>query len=520
MSYKNEDSLLPFSVMKPVTKVGKDTLDTLENDESYIKVAQRFLTSVGEDDNAVDDIYEYLRDEEWNLGTSAKRSFIDMPSFTNQQKEDYTYLRQRFDNADMGGFSQYLSFIADAGVDVATDPVTLAAIIAAPFTGGLSTAGLFANKGLAQATKMGLKKVGKTFKQDKPLLGVVKKEKLTEKFPTGEIDWKLTMSKNKAARQDSVKQYYKDKTKNIALFGALEGATWAGADEYIRQERESIDGIDIRDGLNLYDVGTSAFIGGILGGTLSGSLSKTSTAFSKEAQQNLVKFSDEANVDENSLMFKASKAKDAIISKTIGKPVTRFLTLAESSKTMQTMLQAFRYDTYKFKKGMGSASIGSDYHSTLSNFNGKYHQAYEDIIRPLAPRGKINKEDELILARLMRRKNASVEIEGATDQHYKTAMKIRKLADSVLEDGKKVGVFRRPLAGGINSWFPRRWKWDEVQNNREELASIMVKSNAVSLDDATMFSLLPEGDDLTKYKELASLSNAYEELLTELPSKN
>ena len=77
------------------TKIGagvKDTLDTLENDSQYIKVAERFLSSIGEDDNAVDDVYEYLRDEEWNLGTSAKRSLIDMPSFTNQQKKDYTYL--------------------------------------------------------------------------------------------------------------------------------------------------------------------------------------------------------------------------------------------------------------------------------------------------------------------------------------------------------------------------------------------------------------------------------------------
>ena len=345
---KYDFSFTPFKIGSGA----KDTLDTLENDSQYIKVAERFLSSIGEDDNAVDDVYEYLRDEEWNLGTSAKRSLIDLPSFTDQQKKDYTYLRQRFDNADMGGFKQYLGFVADAGVDLATDPFTLAAVIAAPFTGGASATGLFANKGLAKAAQLGLKKVGKTFKNDRSL---VYARKDTDSFDvykaTGELDWGATLRKGKMQRQEAVKQYYKDKTKNTALFGALEGAAWTGADEYLRQERESIDGIDIRDGLNLYDVGTSAIIGGVLGGAIGGGFSKVSTKFSTEAHYNLVKFSDESFVDENSLSFKASKAKDAVISKTVGKPVTRFLTLAESSPTMQRMLQTFRYDTYKFKKG-------------------------------------------------------------------------------------------------------------------------------------------------------------------------
>jgi len=521
LSYKSREHILPYTVSNSQRNFGKDTLDTLENDDSYIKVAERFLSSIGEDDRAVDDVYEYLRDEDWNLGASAKRSLLDIPSFTDQQKKDYVYLRQRFDNADMGGFKQYLGFIADAGVDLATDPVSLAAVIAAPFTGGASATGLFANRGLAQAAKLGLKKVGKSFKNDKSLAYA---RKDTDSFDvykaTGELDWGATLKKGKMQRQEAVKQYYKDKAKNTALFGAAEGVLWTGADEYLRQERESIDGIDIREGLNLYDVGTSSLIGGVLGGALGKGLSNVSTAFSKEAHYNLVKFSDESYVDENSLGFKASKAKDAIISKTVGKPVTRFLTLAESSQTMQTMLKAFRYDTYKFKEGRGSSAIGSDYHSTLSNYNGKYHQAYEDIIRPLAPKGKINKDDELILSRLMRRKDFKVKVEGATDVHYKVAAKVRKLADSVLKDGAEVGVYRRPLNGGVNSWFPRRWLWEEVQGNRRELADIMVKSDAVSLDDTTMLSLLPEGANRRRYEQLTNLTNAYEEILTDLPSKN
>ena len=73
-----------YSALKRKSFVG-DTLDSLENDEEYVSVAERFLTSIGEDDTTVDDVYEYLRDEEWNLGSSAIRSFIDIPNFTDQQ---------------------------------------------------------------------------------------------------------------------------------------------------------------------------------------------------------------------------------------------------------------------------------------------------------------------------------------------------------------------------------------------------------------------------------------------------
>lgn len=524
MSYQSRKDLnLPYKPAKwGFSK--KDTLDTLENDESYIEVAQRFLSSIGEDDQQVDDVYEYMRDEEWNLGSSAKRTFMDMPTWTDQQKNDYKYLQRRFENADMGGFSQYAKFVADAGIDLATDPLTLASILAAPVTGGAS---IFANRGLAQATKMGLKKVGKTFKQDKPLLGVVKKEKLTEKLPTGEIDWKLTMSKNKAARQDAVKQYYSGQVKDNALFGFAEGAIWTGMDEYLRQERQSMEGIDIRDGLNLYDIGTTTLLGGVLGSAVGGALTKgiNSPRFSEEARENLTKYSDEVFVDENSLGFKASKVKDTIISKTIGKPVTRFLTMAESSEPFQDLLTMFRYDTYKFKSSKGVGSLKTSYNELLNNFNGKYHQQYEQLIKPFAPKGKISKEDELILSRLMRRKErgealSKVKIKGATATHIEVADKISMLADTVLKDGNSQGIYRQPLRNGPNAWFPRRWLWDQVEQGRDELAQIMIKSNAVSLDDNVVFDLLPSGIEKDKFKQLTNITDAYEELLLGLPNKN
>jgi len=520
MSYKERSNIrLTYT---PPKKRGyqKDTLDSLEEDEEYIAVSERFLSSIGENDQQVEDVYEYLRDEEWNLGSSAKRSLVDIPSFTDQQKKDYKYLRQRFDNADMGGFSQYLNFAKDATIDLATDPLTLTALIAAPFTGGASTSVLFANKGLAQAAKLGLKKVGNTFKDDVPLWDVIQKEGLKQLDIDNKVDWKSTINKAKLARQEAVRQYYKDKVKNTALFGAAEGAVWTGMDDYLRQERESIDGIDIRDGLNLYDIASSTFIGGALGAGLGAGLSKASTAFSQEARQNLTKFSDETFVDENSLGFKASKLKDTVISKTVGKPVTRFLTLAESSPALKNLLATVRYDTFKFK-GPGAAKLNYSYNEVLNNYQGKYLQQYEDLIRPLLIRGKMNKEDEFIMDKLMRVKNDQWEtkVPEATATHHKIATEMKELAGSVLKDGKNVGIFRQPLNAGPNDWLTRRWKWSEVQENRKELADIMVNSNAVSISDVKVISLLPDGPQKEEYIRKTNLSDTFEDMVDNLKNQ-
>ena len=185
----------------------------------------------------------------------------------------------------------------------------------------------------------------------------------------------------------------------------------------------------------------------------------------------------------------------------------------------------FRYDTYKFKGSKGVGSLKTSYNELLNNFNGKYHQQYEQLIKPFAPKGKISKEDELILSRLMRRKErgealSKVKIKGATATHIEVADKISMLADTVLKDGNSQGIYRQPLRNGPNAWFPRRWLWDQVEQGRDELAQIMIKSNAVSLDDNVVFDLLPSGVEKDKFKQLTNITDAYEELLLGLPNKN
>jgi hypothetical protein len=126
----------------------KKTLDDLEQDENFLEVSERFLSSVGEKS---DDVFEYLRDSDFNLYSGMSRA-MQSGKFTDQQKKDYNYLRQEFDNADLGSMKQFFGLVKDAGIDIATDPTAIIAALAAPITGGSSFA---AKQGIQQAVLQG-----------------------------------------------------------------------------------------------------------------------------------------------------------------------------------------------------------------------------------------------------------------------------------------------------------------------------------------------------------------------------
>jgi len=151
-----------------------ETLDFLDNDEEYIKRSERFLKSINEGET-VDDLYEYFRDADWNLARGAYRAFKELPNLNQEQKDDYRYLKNRFDNADMGGMSQYLKAAGDIGIDMLSDPTLILSTLFAPVTGGASFG---ARAALGKTAQLGLKRVGKSFVQDVPLSQAMKKMNL------------------------------------------------------------------------------------------------------------------------------------------------------------------------------------------------------------------------------------------------------------------------------------------------------------------------------------------------------
>ena len=105
--------LLPNTSFNPADFIEKNksyTLDDLEKDDRFQETSERFLNSVGENSS---DVFEYLRDSDFNLFSGVNRA-MQSGKFTEQQKKDYAYLRSKFTGADMGSLKQYFELIKDS----------------------------------------------------------------------------------------------------------------------------------------------------------------------------------------------------------------------------------------------------------------------------------------------------------------------------------------------------------------------------------------------------------------------
>ena len=512
-----------------------------------------------------------MRDADYNLASGAYRAFQELPNFSDQQKKDYKYLRTKFENADTGGLKQWMRATADIGIDVATDPTMILSALMVPFTGGLSMAGRVA---AGEATKMGLKRIGKSLTKKIPVtpMGLTRTGKsFTQTVPLTKImrdnnllNIKGGTSKAKTARLKEIKAHFGADVKQTALIGASEGAVFSGVAEYLKQEQDDVDGINLRYGLDVFDIGASTVLGAVAGGALAGGITKVSQKMDSEVRRTIEKFSDERLLDESDGAYRAARAAEYAISATIGKPTTRFKTLSNSSPTLAALLTKFRYDT--FKEGGGSGFLGTgyneklleqaragvtpsntSYNQQLNNRTGKYLGKYEDAIRPLLKKEKLSDEDNILLDSLMRNKDLEKLLkdpirkdneapaafakrfkatraaqnkkalndygdQGVTLNHINTIRESRKLTDSALEESKSVGLYTRKLLKGPNSWFARRWKKSVIEENRNELAGIMIEQNAVSLSDDIVLQYLPQNQQ-KQYKELMQYTNLYEDLL-------
>ena len=340
----------------------KKSLSELGQDDEFSKRALRFLEGVGSNDN----IFEYLRDSDYSLSSAFTRSF-QSDNWTEEQKEDYAYLRDQFDNTDIEGFKEWFGAFKDIGIDIVADPLNL---ISAFFAAGSGGASLTASAALNVAAKQGVKKFTQAQLQDKAIKGAVKKEA-----------FKLGVTSS-------------------AKVGAVEGMAWAGLHNYFLQDIDI--NLGINDDLDLGSIAASTGLGGVIGGALVGGVKAGTMKFKRapETNENMpqvlkdkeYKFSNEdvieeaidevevkaarADINETSEIDESIIANDNIITKgkkkleeftginhinvilanTIGKPVTRFVQYLKDAPSLENLLASIRYD-YKTTLTKGQKGV-------------------------------------------------------------------------------------------------------------------------------------------------------------------
>ncbi len=513
---------LEKSISVPSVRFGKPSLTQLANDDEFAAISQRFLESIGSNDN----IFEYLRDSEYSLSSAIVRA-RQANKWTEQQDQDYRYLTQQFQNADLKGFKEHFGLIKDLGFDIVADPLNILSLLFAIPTGGTVLAGRAA---LGEAARQGTKQLLKqSVKSSAPLAAVT----------------------------------------------STEGAVWGGLHDYFMQDI-AVD-TDMIDQIDLNQTAFSGLIGGLAGGVIGGGLgsglaARQGSKYAKFVEKEFKhannsdidfvgprvreeveadwKIDQELNVEET-LGPKGQITEETIaridkgtagvrtgLNFLFGKSTSEMVQFVEDEPLIGNFLRKLRYDwdagilkegtegATKAKLADGTESVRT-YGEFYGRLHGKYIPALAKIFNPLGYDhffGKLeskandtlnillsdktvtvsNIENKLVNGQFAYKRinrvgdkniteNLSIDVSPDIVEAYKG---LRTLLDEGYVDANNVGLFK---TGTIRKagFFPRLYKYDQLDQNKEEFADILIAkghADPVNKKDLTPFEVTnPDG---------------------------
>ena len=346
----------------------KETLEDLRNDNDFQERSTRFLSSLDEGET-VDDLFGYFRGSDYNIADTAK-TYFQSTKFTEEQKQDYAYLRNRFDNSDLGSFSEGLRATGNVLKELVTDPTVLASAFFVPWTGGTSLAARIAT---GKAAQEGLKKLTSA-KVAKTVAEGVKK------VPFQALPQKL--SKNA-----------------VATIAATEGFLWGSTNNYLGQ---NIDvNVNRREEVNpLESIAVGSFVAAVplaLRGTGAGI-----TQFNKSvANKRAARIEGGEDYKQGILDKGLEKYDDVIDSVTpnyrrlsgfVNKPTSRFIQKIKEDKNLEKVIKLFRYDATKQLFGADALKSipksGRAFYEHVAVMLGARSEELNKILFPLYTKGK------------------------------------------------------------------------------------------------------------------------------------
>ena len=488
----------------------KKSLTELANDPEFQTRADRFLDGIGSNE----EIFEYLRDANFSLSSAMVRSF-QTGNWTEDQKEDYLYLQNAFNNAEVRGFKEKFNLVKNATGDILLDPLNIVTAIFAIPSGGATVAGRAA---IGEAARQGVKRLTKA--------------KLKQKIAS-------------------------ETAKSYALYGAAEGMAWGGLHNYFMQDMDIDLGVaqDIDYGSLLKAAGIGTAIGGGIGGGLGygvgrhfgkdkfvdkefkfvrednidyvGPTNRELELAKYEIDAVMHKLDDDqyediffninddmpiynrdgvpinpetnkpyAHVGKRLKEFGARRQHDLnfLLAKTIGKPTTEFLQLAERSETLQNFLRSLRYDydvklfsdskrtISKVNLNTGGQS-GKTYGEAIGDYFGKFHfglaKSFNNLYRT-GYRGKLLQEQNDNLLMLLRDENLGkrFSVEGnkalkvgkeyrgiLIDEDMANAYNgVKTILDDIYDEAKSLGLFK-PNTLNKGGYFPRLFNYSSIEKD-------------------------------------------------------
>ena len=473
------------------------SLSDLERDPEFSEAAKRFLDGIGRNEN----IFEFLRDEKYSLSSAIARSF-ESGKWTDQQKQDYIYLRDRFEGANLKGFKERFNLVKDVGIDILADPLNiLAGFFSIPSAGG----SIAARGALQAAVKGGISKYN-----------TAKISDLTAR----QLSKRKALQKAKAVRG----------AKYGALYGGVHGMAWAGPHEYFLQDIDV--NLGARDELDLTAIAGYTLAGGALGGGIGGILGGVTGLYGnryltkefKHTNEDLIdnvgsqprkEVVDQSKIDR--ALATGKNALNKVISNTVGKPVTWFNSYASKSPALQDFLLKLRYDydttlLSQGKEGVKEKSFGLFMGETIGLFQYGLSKSLNSLYR-VGWRAKLDPNQNAQLNKLLRNENVTIdnvddlagEFSSDVIQAYKG---VRETLDLAFKQANDVGLFG-PKVTLEAGYFPRLFKYDVLERKQDKFKEILIDSgHADPLNDVKKYNFIYETKEGLSKTELGVLKDA------------
>lgn len=425
----------------------------LERNDEFMTRAARFMEGLGINEN----IFEYLRDADYSLSSAIQRSF-ETGKWTDEQKQDYTYLKNKFANAKLTGLKERLDFAKDFAVDVVADPLNvLSLLFAIPTFGGSLGAKVTAGKLSQEALK---------------------------KFTTS---------------RSLEKAVFTDTTTRSALLGAAEGAAWTGSYDFFNQRSDV--GLGLREGIDYGQVLGSTALGGGLGGVLGGAVGVPSgyryvnqiKKYNNEGD--ILKHTDatsrkeiteagqvELNFDEES---PAALLRRILLTEKPTTPLARVfdkLALEEGSKFSQFGSKV-RYDwDYLLGRKKKKTVRGADYNENYNNVWGPSITRLEKALNPLASTGTMDnalslKSNNDLLSAIVDPKATKNFFDGSdiSPEARKAALEIREILDMHFNLANEEGLLL--ITQKVLNYFPHKINYTKLSNpaNKQVFKELLIK---------------------------------------------
>ena len=434
----------------------KYTVAELRDNKTFNTRAERFLEGLGSNE----DIFEYLRDSEYSLSSAMVRS-LQTGKWTDQQKEDYVYLRDMFRNSELKSTRERLRAAKDIAIDIVADPFNILSVLFAIPTMGSS---LTTRAAAGELVKQGIKK-----------------------YNVSQL--------GKAGLQGA---------KRPAIYGAAEGAAWVGPYEYFSQSTD-ID-LGVRDDVDWNQVGAMTGLGGVLGGTVTGALGGISAAkyFDKQFkyaneqealdaarkfvgplnEEDATKLKKEVEVAETIDNFNIKRSMtERLIAASVGKPTTALLKVAEKSEPVQNFLDVLRYDVRRLLGPRKEGVKEETFPETLGRLQGFFHYNLENSLNMIWKTGifaKLDADQNRQLMVLFANPKAKTYKNKPIDPEVKEAffgsserMGLKNLLDIGFSKGNESGLFA--LNQKVTNYFPHKISHSKLAANPEGFAEKLIK---------------------------------------------